>query len=184
LLVQADGHFFLAPDNGLLSWVLKQAKQVRLRKLRNEVHRPGELSSTFHGRDVFAYAAGLLAAGRSKPEDISNETNSVIMPSWAVVQIEENRIVGEIVHIDRFGNLITNITKRQVEEAGWTSCLVQAGLSAHIRLCRTYGDSESGELFALCGSSRTLELAVSNGSAQKKSDLTRGAAVIVRQARS
>ena len=179
LLVEADGYFFLAPDNGLLSWVLKQAKQIRLRKLRPDIHRPGEVSSTFHGRDVFAYAAGLLAAGRSKPEDISDKTNSVIVPSWAVVRIEDGRIVGEIAHIDRFGNLITNITKRQVEETGWTSCLIRAGPTGNIRLCKTYGDSKTGELIALYGSSGTLELAVSDGSAQKQSRLTCGATVIV-----
>ena len=178
LLIEADGHWFLAPDNGLLSWVLKQAKQVRLRKLRADVHRPGEESATFHGRDVFAYAAGLLAAARAKPEDISDETNSVIMPSWAIVRIEADRIVGEVVHIDRFGNLITNIQRKQVEEAGWKSFLIQAGPSANIQLRKTYGDGKSGELIALWGSSGTLEIAVSGGSAEKKTCLTRGAEVV------
>jgi S-adenosyl-L-methionine hydrolase (adenosine-forming) len=179
LLVEADDHWFLAPDNGLLSWVLKQAKQVRLRKLWSDVHRPGDVSSTFHGRDVFAYAAGLLAAGRAKPEDISDETNSVIMPSWAVIRIEADRIVGEVVHIDRFGNLITNIQRKQVEEAGWKCFLIQAGPSANIRLRTTYGDAKDGELIALWGSSGTLEIAVSGGSAEKKTRLTRGATVTV-----
>ena len=181
LLVEADGHFFLAPDNGLLSGVLKQAKQIQLRKLRPDIHRPGEVSLTFHGRDVFAHAAGLLAAGRSKPEEISDKIHSLIMPSWAAVRIEDSRIVGEIVHIDRFGNLITNITQRQVEETGWTSCFIQAGPFAPIRFCKTYGDSKTGEWIALYGSSGTLEIAVSDGSAQKQSCLTRGATVVVRK---
>jgi S-adenosyl-L-methionine hydrolase (adenosine-forming) len=179
LLIEADGHWFLAPDNGLLSWVLKQAKQVRLRKLRADVHRPGEVASTFHGRDVFAHAAGMLASGRAKPEELSDETNSVIMPSWAIVQIETERIVGEVVHIDRFGNLITNIQQKQVDEMGWKSFLIQAGPSANIRLHKTYGDAKSGELIALWGSSKTLEIAVSGGSAEKKTHLTRGALVVV-----
>ena len=181
LLVEADGHFFVAPDNGLLSWVLKQAKQVRLRKLRADVHRPGEASATFHGRDVFAHAAGLLASGRASVEEISDETKSVVMPSWAIVQIEAKRIVGEVVHIDRFGNLITNIQRKQVEEAGLKSFLIQAGPSANIRLHKTYGDAKAGELIALWGSSGTLEIAISGGSAEKKTCLTRGATVIVAQ---
>jgi S-adenosylmethionine hydrolase len=179
LLVEADSQIFLAPDNGLLSWVLKQAKQVRLRKLRADAHRPGDISSTFHGRDVFAHAAGLLASGRAKPNDISDETDSVIMPSWAVVQIEADRIVGEVVHIDRFGNLITNIERKQFEEAGWTSFLIQAGPSANIRLCKTYGDAKDGELIALWGSSGTLEIAIAGGSAEKKTRLVRGATVVL-----
>lgn len=181
LLVEADGQWFLSPDNGLLSWVLKQAKQVRLRKLRADVHRAGEVSATFHGRDVFAPAAGLLASGRAKPQDISDETDSIIMPSWAVVRMEPDRLVGEVVHIDRFGNLITNIQRKQVEEAGWKSFLIQAGPSANIRLCRTYGEAKAGELIALFGSSGTLEIAVANDSAEKKTKLTRGASVAIAQ---
>jgi S-adenosyl-L-methionine hydrolase (adenosine-forming) len=179
LLIEADGHWFLAPDNGLLSWVLKQAKQVRLRKLRAGVHRPGKVAATFHGRDVFAYAAGMLASGHAKAEDISDVTNSVIVPSWAIVRIESDRIVGEVVHIDRFGNLITNIQRKQVDEAGWKSFFIQAGPSANIRLHKTYGDAKDGELIALWGSSGTLEIAVSGGSAEKKTHLVRGAAVLV-----
>ena len=179
LLVAADGQIFLAPDNGLLSWVLKQATQVRLRKLRADVQRPGDVSSTFHGRDVFAHAAGLLASGRAKPEDISDEIKSVVVPSWAVVQIEADRIVGEIVHIDRFGNLTTNIQRQQVEGAGWKSFLIQAGPSANIRLHKTYGDAKEGELIAVFGSSGTLEIAVSGGSAEKKTCLMRGAPVVI-----
>ena len=179
LLVEADWQIFLSPDNGLLSWVLKQAKQVRLRKLRADVHRPGDISSTFHGRDVFAHAAGLLASGRAKPEDISDEADSVIMPSWAMVHVEPDRIVGEVVHIDRFGNLITNIQQKQVEEAGWKSFLIQAGPSANIRLHKTYGEAKDGELIALFGSSGTLEIAIAGGSAEKKTRMMRSAPVVV-----
>ena len=181
LLIEADGHFFLAPDNGLLSWVVQHAQQVRLRKLRADVHRPNNVSSTFHGRDVFAYAAGLLAGGRAGIEEISDETDNMIMPSWAVIRMEPDRIVGEIVHIDRFGNLITNIQQKQVDEAGWKSFLIQAGPSANIRLCRTYGEAKAGELIALFGSSGTLEIAVANDSAEKKTKLTRGAPVAITQ---
>lgn len=179
LLIEADGHWFLAPDNGLLAWVLKQAKQVRLRKLRAGVHRPGEVSATFHGRDVFAHAAGLLASGRAIPKELSDETDSIIMPSWTVVQMEPDRIVGEVVHIDRFGNLITNIQRKQIEETGWKSFLIQAGTSAGIRLYKTYGDAQEGESIALFGSSGTLELAVAGGSAEKETRLTHGARIVV-----
>lgn len=179
LLVEADTQMFLAPDNGILSWVLKQAGQVRLRELRAEVHRPGDVAATFHGRDVFAHAAGLLAGGRARMDDISDETKSVIMPSWAVIHLEQSRIVGEVVHIDRFGNLITNIQRKQVEEMKWPSYAVQAGGVGNVRLCRTYADAKSGELIALFGSSGTLELAVSGGSAAANTHLIRGAEVSV-----
>ena len=183
LLVEADGQLCLAPDNGLLSWVLKQAGQVSLRTLRKEVHRQGEASATFHGRDVFAHAAGLLASGRAMAVDLSEKTDSVIMPSWAGVGVERDRIVGEVVHIDRFGNLITNIQRKQIEEARWPRLAIQAGALTNVRLCRTYGDAKAGELIALFGSSGTLELAVAGGSAAANTHLLRGAAVVVTMGR-
>ncbi len=179
LLVEADGQLFLGPDNGLLSWVLKQAGQVALRTLRPEVHRPGEASATFHGRDVFAHAAGRLASGRATATDLSEKTDSVIMPPWARVAVERDRIVGEVVHIDRFGNLVTNIQRKQMEEARWPRFAIQAGALSNVRLCRTYGDVKAGELIALFGSSGTLELAVAGGSAAANTHLARGAMVTV-----
>jgi S-adenosyl-L-methionine hydrolase (adenosine-forming) len=182
LLVEADGHFFLAPDNGILATVLRQASQVKLRKLFPEVHRPGDISATFHGRDIFAYAAGLLAEGKTRPEDISGEMRSVTMPPWSLVRKEGDRLVGEVVHVDRFGNLIANISRRQVEDMRWKTLAIEIGNLEMKCVFTTYSDAPTGELLALYGSSGTLEFAVSGGSAAKLTGLTRGATVIVRKA--
>ncbi|MFH0953472.1 MAG: SAM-dependent chlorinase/fluorinase [Verrucomicrobiota bacterium] len=177
LLAEADEHLFLAPDNGLLTWVLKQAREAKVGKLRREVHRPGEVSATFHGRDIFAYAAGLLAGGHAGPADLADPTDCLVVPEWGTVRKEADRLVGQIVHVDHFGNLITNILRRQVEEMGWASYAVQAGPMASIPLRKAYGDGEKGELLALYGSSGTLELAISCGSAAQSTVLKRGTAV-------
>ncbi len=182
LLVDADGHLFLAPDNGLLAWVLRQAGRVSLRKLHPEVHRPGEVSATFHGRDIFAHAAGLLADGKTTPDHLAEETRSVTMPPWAVIRRDGDCLIGEVVHVDRFGNLITNIARRQIEEAGWSSLGIDIGGIEMKCLFRTYGDAPTGEMLALYGSSGTLEVAVSGGSAAQLTGLARGAVVIVRGA--
>lgn len=181
LLVNADGRVFLAPDNGLLAWVLKQAANVELRKLRPDVHGARGKSSTFHGRDVFAHAAGLLAGGKSAA-DISVEAESVVMPSWAFVHDEGDCLVGEVIHVDRFGNLISNITRKQVAEKKWGGMHVRCGDDGAIRVVSTYGDAEDGELIALFGSSGTLEVAVNGGSAAERTSLVRGAAVLLRKA--
>jgi S-adenosyl-L-methionine hydrolase (adenosine-forming) len=181
LLVEADGRIVLAPDNGILMWVLRQASRVRLARLRPDVHRPGEISTTFHGRDVFAHAAGLLAGGQARPEDLSEVTKEIVMPSWAVVRKEPERLVGEIVHVDRFGNLVTNISRRQADEMGWAAYVVQAGALTSIALKRTYGEVEPGTVLALYGASDTLEIAVSGGSAAVQTKLMRGMPVIVRR---
>ena len=180
LLVLADEHLFLAPDNGLLSFVLKHAKSVRLRKLKPDVHRRGEISATFHGRDIFAYAAGLLAAGRADVPTLSDETSSMVVPSWAVVREDHGCLLGEVVHVDHFGNLITNITRRQVAELCGGSVAISAGTFDHIPLKRAYGEASPGELIALFGSSDTLEIAIAGGSAATKTGLPRGATVVAR----
>lgn len=181
LLVEADGYQLLAPDNGLLSWVLKGAKRVVLRRLRPSVHRPGQLSATFHGRDVFAYAAGLLAGGKALPEDIAEPVKSVHMPSWAAIYAQDGALVGEIVHVDRFGNLITNIARRQIEESVGKPFFIQAGPYASIRQCRTYGEAGDGDLISVFSSADTLEIAISGGSAAQNTPLRRGTVVTVRR---
>ena len=180
LLVLADEHLFLAPDNGLLAFVFKQAGKVRLRKLKADVHQRGEVSATFHGRDVFAYVAGLLAAGRADVDELSEETSTVVIPSWAVVREDRGCLLGEVVHVDHFGNLITNIARRQVAESCGASPGISAGTFDHIPLKRTYGEASAGELVALFGSSDTLEIAVVGGSAAGKTGLVRGATVVVK----
>lgn len=176
LLVRADGHWFLSPDNGLLSGVLRQARQVELRRLLPGVHHPSGRSATFHGRDVFAYVAGLLAQGAS-PHTISETTKSVVMPKWATVMVSKDRIVGEVIHVDRFGNLITNITRRLLDESGGSDYSVRLSGGPILQMCNTYGDGKEGELIALINSSDAVEIAVVNGSATERTQTGRGAIV-------
>lgn len=178
LLVRADDHLFLAPDNGILTWVLRQAQRVDLRKLKAEVHRE-EVSATFHGRDVFAYAAGLLASNRAAVEEISEPVRELVMPAWAAVERVGNGLRGRIVHVDRFGNLITNLLRRQVLETVGAAFQVQAGGFKGIPARRTYSQGKPNELIALFGSSETLELAINGGSAADRTGLSRGEYVLV-----
>ncbi len=182
LLVEADGRLLLAPDNGLLFWALRQAEKTARRKLKPDVHRPGEVSATFHGRDIFAHAAGLLAGGKAKAEDLSVETSSVVTPPWGELRVSGEQIAGEVVHVDRFGNLITNIGRDDIRRRGWEAFFVRAGLNTGIPVCRTYADVEAGAVLALFGSADTIEISVSGGSAQKQTGLRRGAEVVVGRA--
>lgn len=179
LLVEADQRLFLVPDNGLLLWVLRQAQHVSLMRLKPAVHRE-EVSATFHGRDVFAHAAGLLAAGRAR-EELSENIQEIVLPSWSMVERTAEGLRGRIVHEDRFGNLITNISRDQALEAVGRRFITRAGTFETIPLRRTYGDAPPGELIALFGSSETLELAVAGGSAAERTGLTRGQPVSIRK---
>ncbi len=180
LLVVADGRFLLAPDNGLLCFALQQAAEVQLRRLRPDVHHPAGKSATFHGRDVFAYAAGLLARGESS-DAISEPLDGLVMPSRAGVQRTAEALVGEVVHVDRFGNLITSITRRQVAELGWREAVAYCGAAHDIPVVETYGRAAPGALVAVFGSADTLEIAVVRGSAAARLRLGCRAAVEVRE---
>ncbi len=179
LLAGADGQYFLAPDNGLLAWVMDQATELTVRRLRPTVHRPGEVSSTFHGRDVFAYVAARLAAGRARPDEISDPATAYVRPDWMHARCDKQRIDGEIIHVDRFGNLITNIRQDQLVALNGPQTVLQAGPHRFSGLNRTYSDVKTGEPVALVGSSGWVELAVRDGSARDVLRLDRGHRVTV-----
>lgn len=176
-----DSHAFLAPDNGLLAQIAEEegAKTYVLDMTRAADLGLGEISATFHGRDIFAPIGAALAAGRLRPEDLGPETDSVI-PSW----LEEasgsgGKLRGVVVAVDHFGNLITNISSEQI--GGFTRAVVEAG-GRTIEVRRTYGDVTPGEYLALVNSFDALELARAEQSAAEGLGLGRGAPVVVREA--
>ena len=178
--VRAGGHFFLAPDNGLLAPVVARARDPYIVHLgagalaRLGIHHP---SATFHGRDIFAPVAAELAAGRWRIEDLG-EVMTTIVPSWVEDPTVETRSVsGIVITIDHFGNLITNIDAPLLER--FRLPLVHAGNHA-FPLLRTYGDTRPGEYLALINSFGVLEIARAENSAAEGLGLSRGAPVIVR----
>jgi len=180
LVVEADGHLFLAPDNGLLAPVVARAKQAVIVRLgaaqlgRLGIHHP---SATFHGRDVFAPVAAELAAGRVQAHELGERTDSLV-PSWVEEPTVDTRsVAGVVITLDHFGNLITNIDATLIER--FRLPLVHAG-NHHFALLRTYADTRPGEYLALINSFGVLEIARAENSAAEGLGLSRGAPVIVR----
>ena len=178
--VRAGGHFFLAPDNGLLAPVAARARDPYIVRLGAAplahigIHHP---SATFHGRDIFAPVAAELASGRCRIEDLGDVTTTLV-PSWVEDPTVETRSVsGMVITIDHFGNLITNIEAPLIER--FRLPLVHAGNHA-FPLLRTYGDSKPGEYLALINSFGVLEIARAENSAAEGLGLSRGAPVVVR----
>ncbi len=180
LAVRAAGHFFLAPDNGLLAPIVARASDALIVRLgaaelaRVGVHRP---SATFHGRDIFAPVAAELAAGRCQPEALGEVATSLV-PAWVdEPTVEARSVSGIVITIDHFGNLITNI------EAGligrFRLPLVHAGNHA-FPVLRTYGEARPGEYLALLNSFGVVEIARAEQNAAEGLGLSRGAPVIVR----
>jgi len=181
LIAEADGHLFLAPDNGLLRFVQQQTDRFSAFAIPRNWHRPGVLSNTFHGRDVFAYAAGVIAAGKQHPSEIGVPVQSIEDGGWMVSEKENDCLTGEVIHIDHFGNLITSISRQQVQDTGWRDLHIEARGYVFDEICSTYSDVEEHHKVVLFGSGDMLELAVRNGSAARSLGLLRGEKIFIKK---
>ena len=171
---------FVAPDNGVLSAVFLESPPRRVVELTERKYALPTVSRTFEGRDRFAPAAGYLAKGValvSLGKSISNY-HSIDLPRPAVSATE---LTGEVLRIDRFGNLITNIDRRTLEQfAGGRSIAIEIGGTAILRIVATYAEAPPGELCAMFGSTDHLEVAINAGDAAATLRLARGAAAVIR----
>jgi S-adenosylmethionine hydrolase len=181
-LVQADGHRFLAPDNGLLAPVVQRAQQCEVWHLKPERLSPlgiGRVSATFHGRDIFAPLAAELVSGRTELRDLGEPCGELV-PAWVDDPVETpGRVQGSVITIDHFGNLLSNIDAQQLE--GWLEPLVRVG-HCRLPLRRTYGEVRPGEAVALINSFGVIEVAVAEGRAVDVLGVSRGAPITVLEA--
>ena len=174
------GQLMVGPDNGVMSLALDG--HARISELEPARFLASPLSATFHGRDLFAPAAARLAAG-ARPEDLGTQTDQLERLGWPAVERRSSELHGQVLHVDRFGNLITNISRADLASwlapSDWQRLRVTAAGSGELRLLRTYADAAVGSKVALFGSSELLEIAVTNGSAAALLGAAVGAEVIV-----
>ncbi len=170
LAAARGGHGFVAPDNGVLGPVLTGARIVAL-----EI--PPAAAPTFHGRDVFAPAAARLARGEALERVGLRVTDPVTGPLPEPTTSPDGA-VGEVVYVDRFGTLVTNIGAALV--AGAVEAILPEGRRA--RFGHTFGDVVPGALVAFVGSGGTVEVAVRDGSAATLTGTGVGAVVRVARA--
>ncbi|MCE2440016.1 MAG: SAM-dependent chlorinase/fluorinase [Candidatus Latescibacteria bacterium] len=133
------------------------------------------MSPTFHGRDIFGPVAAHLCNGVPPAELGPRIADPARLDLWTV-QERENAVVGRIVHVDHFGNAISNLEKRRL---GYGDVRVRVGDYAFDRVCRTYAEVPEGEALVLYGSDDTLEVAINGGNAARKMELRRGDRVTV-----
>ncbi len=171
---------FVAPDNGVLTEALLERTVQRSVELTERRFWRPSLSSTFHGRDIFAPVAAHLSRG----VDLSElgpvlETPLVQLPVEQPVR-EGQTLRGQIVRTDSFGNLITNIRASQLPGSGHELLVVEVGTQRIAGIARCYGDKPVGEFLALFGSSGRLEIAVCQGHAGEVLAAWSGDPVVVR----
>lgn len=182
LAVQYEGQTFLTPDNGLISLIHRDFVMDELRAIENtRLFRP-EVSATFHGRDVLAPVAGHLARGMRLDNvgpvieelEILNLDRPAVLPNRGVE--------GQVLFVDRFGNLISNISDEDLAAVshGLGGFNVYVGPLRVGPLRTTYGDVKPGEIVAVIGSTGMLEIAINQGNAASQLRATPGTIVIVR----
>lgn len=183
LLVQTNRAFYIGPDNGVLMLAAKKNQIGHVFTLSNPEFMLPRISATFHGRDVFAPAAAYLASGVD-PEELGPEIRDYVVPSFAYPELRAKDLVGEILYIDNFGNVITNVSIDDLMEigikAGERLVIRHKNKSYYANLFTAYGDAEPGSLLALIGSHGFLEIAVNQGKASRKLRLKTGDALIIR----
>jgi S-adenosylmethionine hydrolase len=166
LLCEHAGQFLLGPDNGVLSLALTGT--FRALALRPERFVATEPSATFHGRDLFAPAAARVARG-ALPAQLGDIVADVERIAWPRVEVRRSELRGQVLQVDRFGNLISNVSRADlaawIPEREWGRLRVVVGSSAPLPIVRCYADATPGSPIALFGSSGLLELAVTNESA-------------------
>jgi S-adenosylmethionine hydrolase len=183
ILAETDDYVFVAPDNGVLSLVEAREQQFRVRHITADRYFLQPVSQTFHGRDIFAPVAGWLSKGMDPSEFGPEISDHVRLQFPAVQRISANRLQGVVARVDKFGNLITNLS--EVDVASLTATppakfsLTIAGQTI-TRLRTSYAEGAGEEPFAILGSSGFLEIAARQTSAAEQLQVGVGSPVTLR----
>lgn len=193
LAAQAGEYYFVGPDNGVLSFALAEYDNIATVELSNQDYRLDTISSTFHGRDIFAPAAAHLAAGVSLYEFGPVIEDYYRLPAPQLM-IGRSTIEGEVIHIDHFGNVVTSIGEVRRSASGELyliapfgrgqqrhpvitlppAATIQIGSLKLARIHRTYSEVAPGAALALVGSSGFLEISINGGSAAQAFNIAIG----------
>jgi S-adenosyl-L-methionine hydrolase (adenosine-forming) len=185
ILVETGDQLFVGPDNGIFSYVIDRERQARVFHITNENYFRHPVSLTFHGRDIFAPVAAAISLG-ARPEVFGQEIKDPFrLASLAPESAGKGRLHARIIHIDRFGNCVTNLTQKEL-----TPAMIKSGAQLSIKgqTITAFREFFAGEgkgkekLFAIWGSAGFLEIAAQNCSAAKVLKVERGDRVEVARA--
>lgn len=179
ILLKTRNYFFVGPDNGLFSPVAEKDGVDQVIELTNSEYFLSPMSSTFHGRDLFAPVAAHLSLG-VRPEAFGRRMDQWVKLDFRKPEEKGERLIGEILMVDHFGNLITNIEENRffnfIKDHKF---VIRIGEEKILKISQGYWEGRRGKPLALFGSAGFLEIAVREGSAQKRLGLNRGDTVII-----
>jgi len=166
LATEVEGRVLMAPDNGLLSLAFAETPPQRIINVTNASYFRHPVSMTFHGRDIFAPVAAHLTLGVDLGE-MGPPVDDYERLESAAARLGEAAIEGAVIHVDRFGNLVSNISREDIKAfgGGATDLHVHIAATQISRIHRTYADVGIGELLAVIGSAGLLEISANRGSA-------------------
>lgn len=179
IVVETGQFLYVGPDNGLFSPVYEREMVRRIVAIENTALMHPQVSSTFHGRDVFALVGAHLLKGVSCEEVGTKIGDPVTCDLWGVEE-RDDALVGRVVCVDHFGNAISMIARSQIDAKypdGNFEIII--GEIRFDRICQTYSQVEKGKTLALYGSLDTLEIAVCGGSASRTLGVKRGDEICV-----
>ena len=181
IVIECAGQWFVGPDNGLFSWIIEQERSFSAWQIRNEKFFRNPVSSTFHGRDVFAPVAAALSNGAA-PREVGPPLESIVRLASLSPRTTADALEGSIIHIDRFGNCITNFTAENINEeriAAGAKLIVNGQQIPSFRKFFADQDGAKDELFMLFGSAGFVEIAAQNASAAAILSAKRGDTVLL-----
>jgi S-adenosyl-L-methionine hydrolase (adenosine-forming) len=183
VILSSDRHLFVAPDNGVLSMVYDREERISVRHVTAEHYFLQPRSNTFHGRDIFSPVAAYLAKGVSADRFGEEISDYVRFSPPRPKPVDERTLRGVVLKVDRFGNLITNITRQDVPllfAATPPAFKIAIGTKAQAtRMCASYAEGAPGEVFGILGSMGFLEVAANRGSAFQLLGAGKGSEVLL-----
>ena len=179
VVCQTETAYFICPDNGILTHIIHSEKYIRTVSVKNSAYFLPQISNTFHGRDIFAPVAAHLSRGVSM-DKLGNPITDPVQLPVPEPKVMNEVIVGHIIWIDAFGNLVTNISHDMLESrAGEAGVVIHAGNAKIADLNHSYAESAVGEPLAIIGSSNRLEISINQGDAAQVLGLKRGDEITV-----
>ncbi len=169
IIISAGERLFVGPDNGAFTKIIRRHPSAEIYEIVNADYMLANVSRTFHGRDIFAPVAGFLSIGEPVERFGPQISSPAVLKLPEQVQATPNLIVGEVIHIDRFGNAITNVTMNLVEkvkaDTGAESVDITHKSGKATSILQSYASAKGGELSATYGSWDTVELFIKNSNA-------------------
>lgn len=175
IIVQTKYGYYVGPDNGVLILAARNQGIEHIYEISNRKFMSPRVSSTFHGRDIFAPASAHLANG-IPPSEFGQEIHEIEAPEFSKIVKNKDMLIGEVIHIDDFGNIITNFREEEVDSSGLKDMLnvKLKEVELKLKLCKAYAEVGFHEPLAIIGSHGFLEISINQGNAARRFNINVG----------